>query len=106
MDTEISSIVELRGAGILAASYRGGRRRGAVRLPDGAIAEVPDAAEVRAAGAASPPACLALLADGRPAAGRHVCLGLVASFVALTGVFLLPSGEIAAVYGAEAVPFG
>jgi hypothetical protein len=37
---------------------------------------------------------------------HHANLGLVAAFVALEGVYLLPSGDVAAVYGAEAGPLG
>ena len=44
--------------------------------------------------------------DGEPATVHHANLGLIAEFLAFEGVYLLPSGDVAAVYGAEAVPVG
>ncbi len=37
---------------------------------------------------------------------HHANLGLIAARLLLEGVYLLPSGEVATVYGAEAVSFG
>ncbi len=108
MSIEISSIAELRrakGPGIFAVAYRAGRRRSALRLPDGAIVEVPEPDRL-AELAERPQPVLGVAFDGSPAGGRHACLGLIADHIALTGVYLLPGGELAAVYGAEAVPIG
>lgn len=104
----MESIYELRSldaAGIFAVPYRAGRRRRAIRLPDGAIVEAPlpgrrgevptGLAEVFEVGA-----------GGVPATIHHANLGLIVAHLSLTGVFHLSSGETGAVYGAEAVPLG
>ncbi|MEJ7640357.1 MAG: hypothetical protein WKF75_20920 [Singulisphaera sp.] len=39
-----------------------------------------------------------------PATIHHANLGLIIAHLPPTGVFLLPSGDVAAVYGAEVVP--
>lgn len=53
-------------------------RLGAVDFLAKPVAPDPD---FWAAVSAAPDASLGLMIDGRPAAGRHVCLGLVASYV-------------------------
>lgn len=103
-----STIIELRRrdrAGIVAVPYVGGRRGAPVRLPDGAIVETVGPGHGRDAPARLEE-FLSLTRDGRLATIHQVHLGLVASYVVLTGVYLLPSGEVAAVYGAEAEPIG
>lgn len=90
-------------AGIFAVPFRAGRRRKATRLPDGAIVEIPPPG-LRREVPAHPEAIFEVAVGGGPATIHHVNLGLVAGFLPLSGVFLLPSGEVAAVYGAEAVP--
>ena len=45
-------------------------------------------------------------AGGVPATIHHANLGLITGFLPLSGVYLLSSGEVAAVYGAEAIPIG
>lgn len=101
-----SMIVELRrrdGVGIFAVPYVGGRRRAPERLPDGAIVEAPGPLR-RGDAPRRPEAVLAFTSDGRPASVHHANLGLIASYAALTGVYLLSSGVVAAVYGAAVEP--
>jgi hypothetical protein len=108
MSIAMSAIAELRrgrGPGIFAVTCRGGRWRKPIRLPDGAIVEVPDP-DCRAELRDPPRASIGVAIDGRPAQGHHACLGLVAAHAPLAGVFLLPSGELAAIYGAEVAPIG
>ena len=88
--------------GILAVPYRRRRPRKALRLPDGAIVEAASLKERRHV----PDrliACIGVAVDGEPATIHHENLGLVTAFILLEGVYLLSSGEVAAVYGAEAV---
>jgi hypothetical protein len=102
----VGTIYELQvrpGDGIFAVPYRAGRRRSAVRLPDGAIVEAP-LPDQRADAPEHPDGFLAIGHGGVPATIHHVNLGLVVGHRTLTGVFLLPSGEVAAIYGADAVP--
>ena len=106
--TDSSTILELRhrsGEGIYAVPYRARRGRKARRLPDGSIVERPTPAQRREA-PERPAACFEVAAGGGPATIHHANLGLVAAFLVFEGVYLLPSGEVAAVYGAEAVPIG
>ena len=49
---------------------------------------------------------LEVAAGGGPATIHHANLGLITGFLALEGVYLLPSGDVAAVYNAEAIPIG
>jgi hypothetical protein len=104
-----STIIELcrsDPAGIFAVPYAGGRGGAPVRLPDGAIVEAAPEPGPHADAPGHPGAFLAIARDGRPATIHHVNLGLVASYVALTGVYLLSGGAVAAVYGARAEPIG
>lgn len=89
-------------AGIFAVCYRRRRVRGISKLPDGAIVEFPRAHQRREA-PISPPEVFELASGGIPATIHHANLGLIVAWLPLTGLFLLPSGDIAAVYGAEAV---
>jgi hypothetical protein len=56
--------------------------------------------------ASRPSECLSVAIDGQPATIHHAYLGLIAAHVMLTGLFMLPGGDLIAVYGAEAVPLG
>lgn len=103
-----TSIVELRSLsrdGIYAIPYRSGRARKAQRLPDGAIVERPTPEQRRHA-PDRPELCFEVAAGGGPANIHHANLGLIAGFLALEGVYLLPDGDVAAVYGARALPLG
>jgi hypothetical protein len=104
--TITSGIIELRSqsrSGIFAVPYRARHRRKPFRLPDGAIVEMPTADE-RCEAPDLPSACFEVAAGGGPATIHHANLGLVAELLSFAGVYLLPSGDVAAVYGAEAVP--
>ncbi|QEH38859.1 hypothetical protein OJF2_74690 [Aquisphaera giovannonii] len=101
----MSTIYELRAAqpaGIFAVPYRAGRRGRPVRLPDGAVVEGP-VPDQRCEAPTAPPGCLDL-AKGVAATIHHEVLGLIDGHLRLTGVFSLPSGDVAAVYGAQAIP--
>jgi hypothetical protein len=91
--------------GIFAVPYRGGRHRKAFRLPDGAIAE-----RLRPDERCEAPAEVAKLfevaAGGVQATIHHANLGLIVAYLPSTGLYLLSSGDVAAVYGAEAEPIG
>jgi hypothetical protein len=104
----MTAIFELRPSsryGIFAVPYRGGRPRHALRLPGGAIVEAPTADQL--SGAPERPAdCFEVAAGGGPANAHHANLGLIVGFLPLAGVYVLSSGEVAAIYGAEAVPLG
>ena len=103
-----ATILELRSrsnAGIYAVAYRAGRCRKAQRLPDGVIVEWPTPLE-RSEAPEQPAPIFELAVGGGPATVHHANLGLVAGFLELEGVYLLPSGDVAAVYGAEAIPIG
>lgn len=105
---DMPTILELRprsADGIYAVPYRSRRGRKPQRLPDGSIVERPTAEERREA-PERPATCFELAAGGGPATIHHANLGLIAGFLVFEGVYLLPSGDIAAVYGAEAVPIG
>jgi hypothetical protein len=105
---DTASIVEFRrrsAAGIYAVPYRNLRRCKPVRLPDGAIAETPTPDE-RLEAPDRLADCFEVAAGGGPATIHHVNLGLVTALLAFEGVYLLSSGEIAAVYGAEVLPIG
>ena len=91
--------------GIFAVPFRGGRPKRVVRLPDGAIVESPPSERLVEA-PSRPEAMLPLAAGGEPATIHHANLGLVVDYAPFTGVFLLPCGDVAAVYGAEADPLG
>src|SRR5262245_41411801 len=102
----MSELVELRRrsrAGIIAVPYPSGRRCRPVRLPDGAIVELPTP-DQRAQAPDSPKDSVGVAVDGDPATVHHFNLGLVASYLAFAGVYLLSSGDVAAIYGAEAIP--
>ena len=104
--TNVTSIVELRrrsGFGIYAVPYRGLRRGKPVRLADGAIAETPTPDE-RCEAPGGPDEYFEVAAGGGPATVHHANLGLIAARLDFEGVYLMPSGEVAAVYGAEALP--
>jgi hypothetical protein len=105
MFMEMSALVELRRrspAGIFAVPYRGGRPCRALRLPDGAIVEIPAPGRLHEV-PGHPEPVIGVANDGTPATIHHANLGLVAAYVDFEGLFLLPSGEIAAIYGAEAI---
>lgn len=106
---EAASILELRRRttkhAIYAVRYRSRRARGVERLPDGAIVEAPTEA-LRGEAPEQPAPCLELTSGGVPATIHDICLGLVSALVALDGVYVLPSGDVAAIYGAEVVPIG
>jgi hypothetical protein len=108
MNIETSAIVELRqraSAGIFAIPYRRGCRGRAVRLPDGAIVEVPTS-DLRLEAPIRPEPIIGVTIDGAPATIHHANLGLISAYVEFEGVYLLPQGEVAAVYGAETVSIG
>jgi hypothetical protein len=101
-----SEILELRRrsrVGIFGVTYRRGRPRETLRLPDGAIVESLTPKQRRDA-PEHPIECMAIASDGRPATVHDANLGLIATFLTLDGVFLLPSGDVVAVYGADAEP--
>jgi hypothetical protein len=105
---EVSGIVELRRrsqAGIVAVLYRGKQRREVISLTDGMIVEVP-APDQRCEAPRRLEDCIGIAAGGVPATVHHFNLGLIVDYLALEGVYVLPSGEVAAVYGAEAIPLG
>jgi hypothetical protein len=102
----MSSIFELcqnQATGIFAIPLRKGRREKPVRVPDGSIVEslLPELAKELLPKAA---ASFEIAAGGVPATESHVCLGLVIGYLPLAGVYCLPSGDIAAIYGAEVIP--
>lgn len=104
--TNLTPFMELRErskAGIFAVPYRNRRPRKALRLPDGAIVEAPTIAQ-RGQAPDAPDDCVLLARDGRPATIHHVNLGLTTDFVPFEGVYLISTGDVAAVYGAEAIP--
>ncbi len=104
----MATIFELRdssGRGILAIPFSNGRRRRAVRLVDGAIVEGPTASQTNQIPKLLE-AVLPLAAGDDPATIHHLQLGLVVGYLNFSGVFVLPTGEVAAVYGAEAEPLG
>lgn len=76
-----------------------------MRLPDGAIVETLTPEE-RCIAPEHPSEYFDVAAGGGPATVHHANLGLIAAHLMLEGVYLLSSGEVAAVYGAEAIPFG
>ncbi len=89
--------------GIYAVPYRGGRPRTALRLPDGAIVESP-LPDQRCEAPEHLDGLFEVAAGNMPATIHHANLGLIIAHLPPTGVFLLPSGDVAAVYGAEVVP--
>ncbi len=91
--------------GIFAVPYSGGRPRKALRLPDGAIVESP-LPDQRCEAPDRLDGLFEVAAGNVAATIHHANLGLIIGFLPLAGVFLLPSGDVAAVYGAEAVPIG
>jgi hypothetical protein len=104
--TTVTSIYELRACsnlGIFAIPYRAGRPREAIRLPDGAIVEMP-LPDQRGDAPSRPMSLFEVGAGGVPATIHHANLGLITGYASLAGIYLLPSGEVAAVYGAEAIP--
>jgi hypothetical protein len=103
--SEIVALERRAPKGILAVVYQEGRRHRALWLPDGTVAEVPSP-DQRVEVPERPPEILGLATDGKMATVHHENLGLVATHVPLSGVFVLASGEVAAVYGAEVVPLG
>jgi hypothetical protein len=102
------TIHELRqrcGTHIYAVPYRDGHRQKFLSLPDGAIVETATPNQ-RSQAPAFVDNCLGLAPGGGPASLSHYNLGLIDSYLALEGVFLMSNGEVAAVYGAEVVPIG
>jgi hypothetical protein len=91
--------------GIYAVPYRGRRARKALRLPDGAIAEaaLPDQ---RCEVPYSVHETFGVAHGGMPATIHHANLGLIVGYLHLSGIFLLPDGDVAAVYGADVTPLG
>src|SRR4051794_17613930 len=81
-----------RGAPIFAVPYRNGRRLKPVKLPDGAIVETPPQEDMGHVPKALP-AYFGLDARDEPATSGEE------SYVSLHGVFLIPPGQVAAVYG-------
>lgn len=105
---ELSEIVELRRsshAGIVAIIYRGGRQRQTIPLTDGTIVERPRP-EQRREVPQSLETCIGITAGSVPATIHHLNLGLVIDHLTLGGIYVLPSGEVAAVYGAQANALG
>jgi hypothetical protein len=92
-------------AGIFAVPYRRRRPRSPERLPDGAIVEAPTRAHRRHA-PREVIGYFGVAADGQPATIHDANLGLIKAFIALAGFYVLPSGDVAAVYGAQALPLG
>lgn len=106
--TTMPAIVELRhrsAAGIYAVPYSRQRPGKALRLPDGAIVETPTPEE-RTEAPDRLPDCFEVAAGGGPATIHHVNLGLVSAYLSFEGVYLLPNGVVAAIYGAEATEIG
>jgi hypothetical protein len=104
----MATIFELQAssdAGIFAVPYRAGRPRKAFRLPDGAIVEEP-LPDQRYDVPENPKGVLGIASAGGPATIHHANLGLIVGYLLLTGLYLLPNGEVAAVYGAEEIPIG
>ena len=105
---DLATFLELRSRpcdAIYAVPYRSCRGGKPRRLPDGSIVEQPTAAQ-RLEAPERPAGYFEVAAGGGPATVHHANLGLVAAFLPFEGVYLLPSGEVAAIYGAEAVPIG
>jgi hypothetical protein len=104
----VATILELRrrsAAGIYAVCYRRGRPCRVERLRDGLIVESPTPSQRRDA-PSHPAPCVELAAGGGLATVHHMNLGLVAGYLSLDGVYRLPSGDVAAVYGADVVGLG
>jgi hypothetical protein len=91
--------------GIFAVPCRDGRRGKPIRLPDGAIAERLQPDE-RCEAPNEVASLFEVASGGMPATIHHANLGLIVGYLKLTGLYLLSNGEVAAVYGAEAVPIG
>jgi len=87
--------------GIFAVTYRNGHPMKPSRVIDGSIVETALPQQRREAPDFLP-ACFEVGHGGFPATIHHANLGLVVAQLGLTGVFLLPDGEVAAIYGAEA----
>lgn len=101
-----TSIVELRrrtSHGIYAIPFQSRRPRGPRSLPDGSIVEIPTPDQRADAPDRAAP-CFEVAIDGGPATIHHINLGLVGGFLQFDGFYMLPSGEVAAVYGADAIP--
>jgi hypothetical protein len=101
-----ATVIELLASagGIWAVPYRNRRRLAPVKLADGAIVETPTADQLRQAPEGDI-ANLGIDAEGRAHNNRGVYDAYpVEVFIGLTGRYLLPSGDVAAVYGAKAVP--
>jgi hypothetical protein len=106
--TGLSTILELRcrsDDGIYAVPYRSRRSRRVQRLMDGLIVETPTP-DQRLEAPDRPADFFEVAAGGGPATIHHANLGLITGFLAFDGIYLLPSGDVAAVYNAEAVPIG
>ncbi len=104
----VDAIVEFRrrsAVGIYAVPYRNQRRGKPVQIPDGAIGETATSEE-RSEAPDQLPDWFEVAAGGGPATIHHANLGLVADLLPFDGVYLLSSGEVAAVYGADVLPIG
>ena len=108
MGNHPTSILELcccSGDGIFAIPYHGGRPHRALRLPDGAIVEAPTP-DQRCEAPDRLSGCFEVAVGGVPATIHHSNLGLIKAWIAFEGVYILSSGDVAAVYGARALPLG
>ena len=104
----MAAIYELRRLtrhGIFAVPFRSSRPIKPISLPDGAIVEVLLPAQ-RADSPRFVAEAFSIAQGGVPATIHHENLGLVIAHLPFAGMFCLPSGEIAAIYGAEPVPIG
>ena len=103
--TTILALSRLTRQEIYAVQYSGGRSGKTMRLPDGAIVESP-LPDQRCEAPDNVDGLFEVAAGSVPATIHHANLGLIVAHLPLSGVFLLPSGDVAAVYGAEVVPIG
>ena len=81
---------------IYAVPYRNGRRPPAVRLPDGAIVEAP-LPDDRINAPVDVAGLFEIGQGGVPATLHDANLGLISAILPLSGIFLLPEGDVAAV---------
>src|SRR3954452_7728490 len=98
----VSTIIELRSrssAGIFAVPFRNRDAGRAVPLPDGAIVEMPTP-DQRSEAPERIVEVFNIAQGGIPATIHHANLGLIVAHLPFDGIYLLPSGDVAAVYGA------